>query len=339
MWKMFRKGRQRTSGVDQDNPAAGSPPELVGNDDEAAPVVAVTDAPDAGDDVTAEVEVLRTGTFTAMNGTKHRITAAMLDEIAASFDRDGAPVPAVVGHPKSDDPAYGWLRDVTVDGDRLKVTLFKVDPGFAKSVEDGRYRKVSVKLFTPDAPNNPKPGTYGLRHVGFLGAAAPAVSNLKPVEFQGGEDGLIEFQAAPHVMEHPQVRRALARQGDAALLEGLAEEGCIHSRHVEPLLEFMDAVDETTGDYAFSSPDGTTVSAVEWLRTFLTELRTVLPMGQVVTGDEAYSNDAPAFTAPRGFAVDQAGLETFNAVTALSIKEKLSFEDALSLYVTTNRRV
>ena len=45
---------------------------------------------------------------------------------------------------------------------------------------------------TPDHPANPTPGVNYLRHVGFLGAAAPAVPGLKPVHFAAHE-GTVEF--------------------------------------------------------------------------------------------------------------------------------------------------
>lgn len=64
----------------------------------------------------------------------------------------------------------------------------------------GRYKKVSASFYRPDAPCNPKPGAYYLRHVGFLGAQPPAVKSLKAIEFADGEDGdvvTVQFANAP----------------------------------------------------------------------------------------------------------------------------------------------
>ncbi len=50
-------------------------------------------------------------------------------------------------------------------------------------VKAGRFKSRSASFYHPDNPNNPKPGVYYLRHVGFLGAQPPAVKGLKAVEF------------------------------------------------------------------------------------------------------------------------------------------------------------
>ena len=46
----------------------------------------------------------------------------------------------------------------------------------------------------PNSTNNPVPGVYYLRHVGFLGAQPPAVKGLKDVAF-AEEDDIVEFSA------------------------------------------------------------------------------------------------------------------------------------------------
>lgn len=300
------------------------------SDGAVAPVVTTVDAPKDGEDVTAEIEILRTGTFTAMDGQSHDITPAMLEQIVTTFDRDGSPVPAVVGHPKSDDPAFGWVRDLSVAGDRLTATLFKVDPGFAESVKEGRFRKVSVKLYSPDAPNNPVPGAWGLRHVGFLGAAAPAVSGLKPVEFAGDDTGLVEFQAPPaKVMEHPEVRRALARNTDRQMVEGLAEDGHIAPYNVDPCVAFMDGLEELGQDYAFADGQGAQKVPADWFRDFLRSLAHNLPNGQVVHDDRQDEATVLAFTAPSGYDVDRDRLDLHNRVTKRVQANGTTYELAL----------
>ena len=65
-------------------------------------------------------------------------------------------------------------------------------------VAAGRFKKRSASFYTPDSPNNPKPGVYYLRHVGFLGAQPPAVKGLKEVAF-AEDDGVVEFTDATFV--------------------------------------------------------------------------------------------------------------------------------------------
>ena len=143
------------------------------------------------------VEVFRPGRFTPMQGAPIEFSAADLAALAAAYDADAAPAPAVVGHPAIDAPAYAWARGFAFDEarQRLTATLGDIAPEFAEAVAAGRYRKISLSLFAPDAPNNPRPGVWYPKHIGFLGAAAPAVSGLKPVQF-AAEDGALTFEFA-----------------------------------------------------------------------------------------------------------------------------------------------
>lgn len=145
-----------------------------------------------------KIEVLRPGTFTPMNGAPVTFSADDLKAIAAAYDGATAPVPAVVGHPRTDDPAYGWASSFSWDeaNQRLLAELGELAPTFAEAVADGRYKRISLSLFPPAASNNPKPGSWYPKHIGFLGAAAPAVPGLKPVAFAGDGAGAVTFEFA-----------------------------------------------------------------------------------------------------------------------------------------------
>lgn len=140
------------------------------------------------------VEMFRTGTFTPMRGGSITFTAADLAAVADAYDAGNSPAPVVVGHPATDAPAYGWVDRVDFDRNsgKLNGTLRDVDPAFAAAVREGRYKKVSASFFLPDSSGNPVPGVHYLRHLGFLGGAAPAVTGLKPVSFSA-EAGTVEF--------------------------------------------------------------------------------------------------------------------------------------------------
>ena len=150
------------------------------------------------DHVTRRIEVLRAGTFAPMTGAPVSFSADDLKAIAAAFNREAAPVPAVVGHPSTDHPAYGWAKSFSYDeaSQRLVAELDEVEPQFADAVAQGRYKRVSLSLFSPDASNNPTPGAWYPKHIGFLGAAAPAVSGLKPVSFAADTAGVVTFEFA-----------------------------------------------------------------------------------------------------------------------------------------------
>ena len=137
------------------------------------------------------IEVFRTGTFKPMSGEAISYGADDLSGIASGYDRDGSPAPIVIGHPATDAPAYGWVSgfEYDADADRLFADIDDLDPAFEEAVKAGRYKKVSMSFHTPDAPNNPTPGKWYAKHIGFLGGAAPAVSGLKPVHFAASAEG------------------------------------------------------------------------------------------------------------------------------------------------------
>jgi hypothetical protein len=89
----------------------------------------------------------------------------------------------VIGHPKDNAPAYGWVERVYREGGTLLVDFKDVAPEFADMVKAGRFKKRSISLY-PDG---------SLRHVGFLGATPPALKGLKDVQFAEGEAATFEF--------------------------------------------------------------------------------------------------------------------------------------------------
>ena len=153
--------------------------------------------------ITRKVEVFRPGTFRAMNGRDYSFSADDVSAIAEGYDANKAPAPVVVGHPRHDDPAFSWARGFEVNqAGTLVAELDDLAPEFVSAVEEGRYRKVSMRLFAPDAPNNPSPGSYYPRHIGFLGGAAPAVSGLAPVQFAEADDAeLVEIEFVEPALE------------------------------------------------------------------------------------------------------------------------------------------
>lgn len=141
----------------------------------------------------ASIHIFKSGTHTAMNGTRMPFTPEELAACAAAYDPTVHEAPLVVGHPTHDAPAYGWVKSLTASQGDLQAEPDQVDPAFAELVDAGRYKKISASFYLPDSPNNPKPGTLYLRHVGFLGAQPPAVKGLKAVEFGEQEEGVVEF--------------------------------------------------------------------------------------------------------------------------------------------------
>lgn len=140
-----------------------------------------------------QVEIFRPGRHVAMSGAVIEFSAADVAAIAAAYSPAVHEAPHVVGHPRTDGPAYGWVQSLGINAaGRLCVTGSKqIEPAFAEMVAAGRFKKRSASFYPPEHPANPTPGTYYLKHVGWLGAAAPAVKGL--VDLGEATDGLVEF--------------------------------------------------------------------------------------------------------------------------------------------------
>lgn len=145
---------------------------------------------------TRKIEVFRPGTFVPMSGASVTMTAEDLKAIAAAYDPEGSPTPVVIGHPKTEDQAWAWAKSFSFDEETQKLVaeVGEIVPEFSEAVKKGSYKKISLSLFSPSAPNNPKPGAWYPKHIGFLGAAAPAVSGLAPVSFAEDQTGVIEVE-------------------------------------------------------------------------------------------------------------------------------------------------
>lgn len=143
------------------------------------------------------IEAFKAGKHRSIDGQVWEFSEADVAAIAAGYDPALQAAPIVLGHPKTDDPAWGWAKGLSVDGGVLVVEPEKVDPAFADGVEAGRYRYVSSSFYTPEDPRNPKPGAWYLRHVGFLGATPPAVKGLAPAFSEADEAGVVSFAAEP----------------------------------------------------------------------------------------------------------------------------------------------
>lgn len=147
----------------------------------------------------ARIEVFRVGTFTPMGQSPLNFSASDLKAIADAYDPETSPAPMVVGHPKTDDPAYGWAECFSFDDatNILSADLADIEPNFATAVKNGQYKKVSLAFFAPTSSGNPKPGTYYPKHIGFLGAVPPAVAGLKPVSFAQCDDAdILTFEGS-----------------------------------------------------------------------------------------------------------------------------------------------
>lgn len=131
------------------------------------------------------IEIFRGGQQTDSDGDVHD-GDAIIDLAVETFDTSYHEPPLVIGHPKHDDPAYGWvegLKKTVKDGTKVLLAKFKdVVPEFIDAAKSGRYKKRSASFYNDGR----------LRHVGILGAVPPAVKGLTNVAFS--DDPGISFE-------------------------------------------------------------------------------------------------------------------------------------------------
>lgn len=132
------------------------------------------------------IEVFKTGTHTDSTGNSTEYSAESLDEIAKTYNTrlassESQSAPLVKGHPKTNDPAFGWVERLARRGESLYAKIKNLNPELAGEVRQGKYRKVSIALY-PDKM---------LRHIGLLGAVPPAVKGLAQVSFADDEEILV----------------------------------------------------------------------------------------------------------------------------------------------------
>lgn len=279
------------------------------------------------------IEVFRTGTFTPMGGEPQTIREQDLREIAASYDRELAPAPVVIGHPELDAPAYGWVESVYVEGGILKATLEDTSAEFADMVKSGKYKRVSISMFGPRSTSNPKPGSFYLKHVGFLGATAPAVPGLKPVRFSGGE-GIIFTQDRQGVRSFAnpdsEIDRLRAQLREAEI-ERLIGEGRVLPTFKAELVAFASSLDDS--ETVSFSDGGTASTRKDWFMSYLARQPKVVSFGEMDLGEDILSDVRPAkgFNVPDGYTVDRKNDALHREATSIAREKGISFAEAVEL--------
>ncbi|MGY1949467.1 peptidase [Pseudomonas pergaminensis] len=153
------------------------------------------------------LHIFKPGKHTAMSGASFDFSESDLAATVRAYDPALHEAPMVIGHPKHDGPASGWIQSLTATPEGLIAVPAQVDADFAEQVAKGSYKKISASFYHPDAANNPVPGVYYLRHVGFLGAQPPSVKGLRPIELADGEQGVVEFGDYGHEVSSDLWRR------------------------------------------------------------------------------------------------------------------------------------
>ena len=140
--------------------------------------------------------IFRPGKHVASCGTVVEFTKEDLAKAVDGYAPSNYASPLVIGHPKVEDRAYGQVEKLSMDdaGD-VWAHPAHVEPRFGDLVATKAFPNRSASWYMPDHPNNPTPGSLYLKHIGFLGAAAPALKGLGDIEFADPVLQAISFTA------------------------------------------------------------------------------------------------------------------------------------------------
>lgn len=206
-------------------------------------------------------QIFEAGTHVDKNGNQKTWTVENLDSVVANHSTDD-PVPYVIGHPKDNDPAYGWTKGgIKREGNILFAKGPATVPEFEQAVKDELFPNRSVSL-EPDGN-----GGWKLRHIGFLGAKMPAVAGQPRLNFSSADDAAVyEFAYADDVYPIKNVLRSLTEMFTRFRERIIEKDGIEEADKVVPSWERehldrqIDRIGEEVSDNPlYQSPNHTTV--------------------------------------------------------------------------------
>lgn len=220
-----------------------------------------------------KVAIFKPGTHTSAQGRTKTYTVEDCERMVELYNEQPADdrheAPAVLGHPKDNGPAYGWVEKLEFTGGKLYAHVKECATEFAEWLEAGFYKKVSPSFYADGK----------LRHVGFLGAQPPAIKGLPAFEFASGDDGeTYEFGEATEFADY----RVTTLGGLFRRLREwfIAEKGAETAEQVVPNKEL-----DTLGSEPYDE--------TSWMRQELAELRGIVNTLNDTPTRTSYSEKEP----------------------------------------------
>ncbi len=134
-----------------------------------------------------KLEIFKVGKHTSSNGTTKEYS---LEDLNSIISNHSEPTPIVVGHPQTNSPAFGWIKNLFIQGESLFAEATDLVPEFLDLVKQKIYKNRSVSL------KQNEDGTLSLNHVGFLGGVLPAVKGLQELNLNADDSASFEFSLA-----------------------------------------------------------------------------------------------------------------------------------------------
>jgi len=297
----------------------------------------------------ARIHALRPGTFPAAP-IDLTLTVDDIMAMASAYDPTRYQAPVVIGHPLTDDPAWGWVLATSADefGLWLEVDLL---PEMAELIRERRYAAVSVALWTPDAPGNPAPGVWSLRHLGFLGARPPAVKGLQAVRLNAdAEQGVLSITCEERSMNQTTPNQTQLSERDAALtareaalnrretelrLAGFRAEveqhvaaGRVTAAEVGSLAQIMERLHSVAAVTLAEGEQAT--PAIDLLRAHLSALPARVALGEHAAAAAALASPrVPLPKIPGGYRLSESGLDLHTRAVAWQATNKTDYLTAV----------
>lgn len=295
-------------------------------------------------------EIWRAGNYPQGDFTENDV-----QQIIDNYNPAMEEAPLVVGHPKNEDAAFGWVESLARKGPVLLAKFKQVVPEFAQAVNEGRYKKVSVRLAKDDKG-------WKLKHVGFLGAALPAVKGLKPITFSTEEGSVTlecDFESQNKEVNEmdEKAKEALKEQlkkemeaefaeKEKALAQKLADSEAKrkkaeftafidkHQSQLPPavrtgLAEFMTTLQDDQEVVEFTAKEGEKEKAVKqsplaFFQDFVSKLPDNSHLFKETKKDEFQTREVKDFAG-----ADEERLELHRKALDFAEKNKVSYEEAL----------
>jgi len=90
--------------------------------------------------------IFRVGTHTDSSGAAKTFARSDLDKTVAAYDPARHEAPLVIGHPKTDSPAYGWVERLRRVGDKAMAVFERASGGFVKNPHSNLRPNVNRRL-------------------------------------------------------------------------------------------------------------------------------------------------------------------------------------------------
>ena len=117
-------------------------------------------------------------------------------DLVASYDFAADPAPIIIGTPKMDDPAFGWVSGLSIAAGKIVATIENLSSKLAEAIREGAFKGVSMDAYPPTHPHNPKPGRWYLKHISYRdGPSIESIRGIATQPHRSGVGGTVRFDS------------------------------------------------------------------------------------------------------------------------------------------------